>query len=456
MIRIKRQSSGGPSCPCLLVRIPATIALLALILAGLARAGEKSQEKEEDKPAKPGPIKGGGRAPEIPMDEETVREIERLRQGMRGLGYVSWDSGIDPNLQGVTLNDPERASPGYNLYTDDHSKAFLIDMKGTRVHTWTLPSGKKWCEYAELLPNGDLISVCVEQSLTLLDWSSKVKWHHYMRVHHDVATLPDGGFLVPFSAQTPHAGRIVSFDGIATISSSGDLKSKWWIFEDLGSFQRLHPPSELDNEKITAGRPLVRGAPPVLDYYHLNTVEVLPDTPLGRKDPRFKAGNLLICLRNANLILVLDAGDHSIQWHWGGGELQLPHMPTMLENGHILVFDNGAERRASRVLEIDPPTGEILWKYEGNPPASFFSKTRGSNQRLPNGNTLICEADRGHAFEVTRDGETVWEYWNPVLLGNRRKRIYRFMRYPPSLVEPLLQGQERSAGGGSDRPGVLE
>jgi hypothetical protein len=33
-------------------------------------------------------------------------------------------------------------------------------------------------------------------------------------------------------------------------------------------------------------------------------------------------------------------------------------------------------------------------------------------QRLPNGNTLINEASFGRFFEVTRDGEIVWEYVN--------------------------------------------
>jgi hypothetical protein len=37
----------------------------------------------------------------------------------------------------------------------------------------------------------------------------------------------------------------------------------------------------------------------------------------------------------------------------------------------------------------------------------------GNAQRLPNGNTLVCEASFGRFFEVTKDGETVWEYVNP-------------------------------------------
>jgi hypothetical protein len=33
----------------------------------------------------------------------------------------------------------------------------------------------------------------------------------------------------------------------------------------------------------------------------------------------------------------------------------------------------------------------------------------GNAQRLPNGNTLINEASFGRFFEVTPQGETVWE-----------------------------------------------
>ena len=106
----------------------------------------------------------------------------------------------------------------------------------------------------------------------------------------------------------------------------------------------------------------------------------------------------------------------------------------------MLVFDNGFYRRYSRVLEIDPPTGRIVWSYEGKPRSEFFTEFRGSNQRLANGNTLICEAGRGHVFEVTRDGQIVWEFWNPVMEDGKRRRIYRFVRYPPEMVEPLIAG----------------
>jgi hypothetical protein len=68
------------------------------------------------------------------------------------------------------------------------------------------------------------------------------------------------------------------------------------------------------------------------------------------------------------------------------------------------------------VLEIDPITQEILWSY-GGADDSFFSRTLGTCQRLPGGNTLIVESENGRALEVTPDGTIVWEYRNPHRAG---------------------------------------
>jgi hypothetical protein len=62
----------------------------------------------------------------------------------------------------------------------------------------------------------------------------------------------------------------------------------------------------------------------------------------------------------------------------------------------------------SRAIEVNPATNEIVWKYQDKPTWSFFNA-----QRLPNGNTLITESSFGRMFEVTKEGEIVWEYVNP-------------------------------------------
>ena len=182
-----------------------------------------------------------------------------------------------------------------------------------------------------------------------------------------------------------------------------------------------------------------QGAPgaAAFDYLHPNTVTFLPRTPLGDIDERFRAGNLLVCFRNVNLVAILDQDHLRVVWSWQG-RLERPHHPPMLENGHILIFDNGVVRGYSSVVELDPLRGEVVWEYQGDPPESFYSKTKGSAQRLPNGNTLICEGAPGRVFEVTRDGEVVWEWLNPLVRDDHRGSVYRMSRIAPELVHPFL------------------
>jgi outer membrane protein assembly factor BamB len=100
-------------------------------------------------------------------------------------------------------------------------------------------------------------------------------------------------------------------------------------------------------------------------------------------------------------------------WSWGQGEISGPHDATLLPNGNVLVFDNGLRRKWSRVVEVDPRTNEIEWSYQAPNPKEFYTSARGAAQRLPNGNTLITDSGAGRAFEVTSEGELVWDFVSP-------------------------------------------
>ena len=47
---------------------------------------------------------------------------------------------------------------------------------------------------------------------------------------------------------------------------------------------------------------------------------------------------------------------------------------------------------------------------------------------------------RGRAFEVTSDGRTVWEFYNPELdeRGRRRAAIHRLQKLPRERVASIL------------------
>jgi hypothetical protein len=92
--------------------------------------------------------------------------------------------------------------------------------------------------------------------------------------------------------------------------------------------------------------------------------------------------------------------------------------------GDILIFNNGIGRNYTTVDEITPPTDangnytlangsaygpkNLTWTYKANPPTSFYASEISGAQRLPNGNTLICDGIHGILFEVTAGGEMVW------------------------------------------------
>src|SRR5438477_9827775 len=135
-----------------------------------------------------------------------------------------------------------------------------------------------------------------------------------------------------------------------------------------------------------------------------------------------------------------------IYWKLGPPPLSGQHAPYLLENGHVLLFDNGPHRLdetfpCSRVLEIDPATKAIAWKFQESVPQNFFSDRISNARRLPNGNTLINEGVFGRFFEVTPDGSVVWEYVNPYF----GPRLASQANKPEALVNQVFRAYRYSA-----------
>ena len=74
-----------------------------------------------------------------------------------------------------------------------------------------------------------------------------------------------------------------------------------------------------------------------------------------------------------------------------------------------------------------------MWRYGETPEQHFFTESRGGAQALANGNVLITDSEQGRAFEVTREGEVVWEFWNPdtAEAGAKRATIFRVLKLEP-------------------------
>jgi len=164
-------------------------------------------------------------------------------------------------------------------------------------------------------------------------------------------------------------------------------------------------------------------------------------------------GNILMSFRCTNTIAIVERSSGNVLWRWWPGRIAGQHHPTVLENGNILVFDNGAHREYttidySRVIEIERASGEIVWEYKENPVFDFNSFICSGAQRMAGGTTLICECTKGRLFEVNADGDLVWEFISPFYyehpIFGTNNMVFRCVRYP--VDAPALRNADLDPG----------
>ncbi|MCK9523389.1 MAG: arylsulfotransferase family protein [Proteobacteria bacterium] len=343
-------------------------------------------------------------------------------QQLMAMGYIS---GVpDPEIEnsGVLVHSKEHAFQGLNFYHSAKSHTvLLVDMDGREVHRWVFQAG--YVSHVHLLPNGDLIGLVEDTSVFKINKDSQVLWTHKAPAHHDLHLAADGKIYVltraPKKIPFLHPVVPVLDDGILILDSAGKPID---AFSFLATFLK----SPFQYLRRTVHHLAAGDQKGNLDILHPNHIEVF-DGRLAHRGPLYKKGNMLVGIRNNHSIGIIDGESRELVWLWGPSNLAFPHHPTLLENGNVLMFNNGApHRKQSEVLEINPLTGQVAWRYTAK---DFFSEFRGSNQRLPNGNTLITESDKGYVFEVTPGGKTVWRFANPDIEKTIRAPIWRMVRF---------------------------
>jgi hypothetical protein len=366
---------------------------------------------------------------------------------------------------GVTQYNPESAVKGVNIYKSrDLPEAYLIDMHGNTVHKWDLrdDGGSDW-HHVEMCENGDLLAVALDQMLVRLDWNSNVKWKKKMRAHHDVS-IDENKRIYAIGRED----RLVFWhnipvpilsDYILVLSPNGEPEKKIHLYDlmkkqtDLYDLMKkqisLSQVIEIYFDLILKPRGLkgvinhkikdkyICGMGTVFDIMHTNSIEIM-DRDI---DAFCKKGDWLISIWALDLVGLIDSKKNEFTWSWGPGELDKQHHPTLLKNGNVLIFDNGRKRQFSRIVELNPLTKKIVWEYKSMPLTQFHSNSRGCSQRLPNGNTLITDSNKGHVFEITNEGEIVWEFYNPDVDedNNKRAAIYRMSRIVNPQKYPRLE-----------------
>lgn len=349
-----------------------------------------------------------------------------------------------------------------------------------------------------------------------MEWDGNLLWEYELSTptecsHHDIEYLPNGNVLfivweVRTSQEAVAAGRnpdnivsevwpdkIVEVEPIGT--DSGNVVWEWnsWdhLIQDYDSGK--------DNFGVVAEHPelinINYGAQNQSDWLHINSVDY---------NPIFD--QIVLSVHRTNELWVIDhstttleAAGHTggnsgkggdLLYRWGNPEAYDSGYPADQmffgqhdaqwitegsDEGKLMVFNNGRNRTQtlsySSIDIIDPPVdiagiyteptagesflpSELFWSFNEDPPTDFYSMNISGAQRMPNGNTLICEGAKGHLFEVNSTGDVVWDYQTPVgpngpveqgatVTGNG-KMIFRAYRYGPDYAG--LNGHDLTPG----------
>ncbi len=299
----------------------------------------------------------------------------------------------------------------------------------------------------------------------LVVWSYKYA-NDKVQQHHDIEMLPNGNILIiawqyKTKTEAVAAGRdpnLVTDEGlwpdhiIEVNPANSEIVWEWYVWDHLVQDYDLSK----ENYGIIADHPeridlnYTSGKSGNPDWNHTNAI-----------DYNVELDQILLCVHSFNEIWIIDHsttteearghsggisgmggdllyrwgnprtydmgtpadqkffGQHSAQWIPGGNP----------GSGNILVFNNGQGRwdgQYSSVDEIVPPVNEqghyslaageayepseSVWRYVADNPINFYADHISGAQRLPNGNTLICNGAEGIFFEVNSEKETVWQY----------------------------------------------
>ena len=369
----------------------------------------------------------------------------------------------------------------------------------------------------EVIQNENVPIPGIGGRLTIRNWNNDLLWSYQfssetVTSHHDVFPLPNGNILVSLiekrnNLEAIQAGRnpnnlvdgflydqkIIEIEPVGT----DDINIVWeWRFWD-------HLIQDFDNTKDNFGA--VEDNPQLLDinylgasngqmnWLHMNSIqynELLDQIVISSRHmsefyiidhstnteeaaghsggKRGKGGDFLYRWGNPQ---VYGAGDETDRKLFGQ---HYPHWINegLREEGKIIFFNNAFNRSPdfSTVHTISLAQNndgsytvpgndgfepkDFDWTYtDPNDPGLFYSRILSSAQRLPNGNTLICEGTSGKFFELDQDDNIVWTYIQPI--GNDGEAIeqgetspiasiFRAEKYPLDYIG--FQGKDLTPG----------
>ncbi len=307
----------------------------------------------------------------------------------------------------------------------------------------------------------------------LVSWDGTILWDYIVsnetyQHHHDVEPMPNGNILMlawerktaseayTFGRQTINnplnqmwSEAIFEIEPIG--SNSGNIVWEWHLWDHL--IQDVD--SSLMNYGIIAEHPELMninsgdvgnpGGPggAHADLMHFNAIDynehldqivvssrtqceiyiidhstTTPEAASHAGGASGKGGDFLYRWGNPQVYDMGNASDKILNHQHGANWIPIAYPGA----GHILLFNNDHTDSSSAVLEIIAPVdeegnyyidtnqpfgpGSWEWIHTGD----YHTQMQGGAFRLQNGNTFVSIAEFGYLFEVTLEGEMVWEY----------------------------------------------
>jgi hypothetical protein len=317
---------------------------------------------------------------------------------------------MQPGLTLLSIEDPD--------YIGEFSALLAVDEEGRPV--WMV-GDERFLVITDfdILPWGTLL-VMTGSGMEEVTPGGERLWHYEARLlHHDIDPTPWGTIMAIVGYGETIGGMLLSADALLELDPGTRAElGAWPLREAVAPYEFC--PICFWGDDYFYGR----------DWTHANAIEFDPDME-----------HLYLSVRNLNRVYKLSVSTGRTVWvlgdggDFGQGLFSHQHEPQILDDGHLLLFDNGLHRPGretfSRVVEIEldeeARLARIVWEYREKP--DFYTSIGGDADRLPNGNTLITDSMNGRVIEISPLGDLVWEY----RLGFPY-RIYKAVRvgnFPP-------------------------